>query len=121
MLIENAETTTTAEIADAPTTYWPLGDHLIVLPVDPDATTRGGLYIPDVHRERPQLARVLAVGPLVKGDVQKNDVVLYAKYAGHEVAETIALADATVERQVLVLPESQMLAIVGGSRRPAPF
>jgi chaperonin GroES len=73
---------------------------------------RGGLYIPDTAKEKPQQGEILAVGPgryekdkRVPMEVKVGDKVLYGKYSGTEV--TIDGA------QVLILRESDVLAVVG--------
>jgi len=90
----------------------PLGDRLIVKPVDEEETTASGIVLPDTAKEKPQKGTVLAVGdgalnedgsrrPL---DVAEGDEVLYSKYGGTEV---------TVEGDdLLVLRESDVLAKV---------
>ena len=70
----------------------PLGDRVIVEPVEEDEMTFAGgrLVLPDTAKEKPQQGRVLAVGPDVEvenedGEVigpQVGDLVIYAKYAG---------------------------------------
>ena len=70
----------------------PLGDRLLVQPVEEEETTASGIVLPDTAKEKPQEGTVLAVGPgriLDDGkreqiDVKKGDKVLYAKYAGTE-------------------------------------
>ena len=71
----------------------PLHNRLIVRRIDEDEKTSGGIIIPDTAKEKPQQGDVVAVGPgrrddggnLIKMDVQKNDRVLFSKYAGTEV------------------------------------
>ncbi|MCP3977412.1 MAG: co-chaperone GroES [bacterium] len=71
----------------------PLGDRIVVKPEDEDeARTPSGLVIPDTAKEKPQLGKVLAVGPgevrdgeRVPLDVSVGDVVFYSKYGGTEV------------------------------------
>jgi len=73
---------------------------------------RGGLYIPDTAKEKPQQGEVVAVGPgrtedgkKVPMEVKAGDKVLYGKYSGTEV---------TIDgEQLLILRESDILAIVG--------
>ncbi len=71
----------------------PLRDHIIVERIEEDKTSKGGILIPDTAKEKPQQAKVIAVGkgkvnedgkvqPL---DVQKGDRVLIGKYSGTEV------------------------------------
>ena len=73
---------------------------------------RGGLYIPDTAKEKPQQGEVVAVGAgrvedgkRVEMELKVGDKVLYGKYSGTEV---------TVEgEQYLILRESDVLAVVG--------
>jgi chaperonin GroES len=89
----------------------PLGDRLLVKPVEEEETTASGLVIPDTAKEKPQKGKVLAVGDgkLEDGkriplDVAEGDEVLYSKYGG---------TDITVEGEdLLVLRESDVLAKV---------
>ena len=93
----------------------PLGDRLIVLPLDEEQTTMGGIVLPDTAVERPQRGSVVAVGPgersrdtgeVIPLDVAEGDTVLYSKYGGTEVE---------VEGEdLLVLRESDVLAKVAG-------
>jgi len=91
----------------------PLADRLIVEPIEREETTASGIILPETAKEKPQEGTVLAVGPgrkdeegrLIPMDVKEGDRVLYAKYAGTEVK----LPD---DRKVLVLKESDVLAIV---------
>jgi chaperonin GroES len=91
----------------------PLGDRLLVKPVEEEETTASGLVIPDTAKEKPQKGKVLAVGDgkLEDGkriplDVAEGDEVLYSKYGG---------TDITVDGEdLLVLRESDVLAKVEG-------
>jgi len=91
----------------------PLADRLIVEPIEQEEKTASGIILPETAKEKPQEGNVLAVGPGRKDedgkpipmDVKEGDRVLYAKYAGTEVK----LPD---DRKVLVLKESDILAIV---------
>src|SRR3954470_15425181 len=67
----------------------PLGDRLIVLPLDEEQTTSAGIVLPDTALERPQRGTVVAAGPgersretgeVVPMDVAEGDVVVYSKY-----------------------------------------
>ncbi len=90
----------------------PLGDRLIVKPVQEEETTASGLVLPETAKEKPQKGTVVAAGdgaiaedgsrrPL---DVSEGDEVLYSKYGGTEI---------TVEGdELLVLRESDVLAKV---------
>jgi len=71
----------------------PLGDKLVIKPIDDTEQTTGGIFIPDSAKEKPQKGEVLAVGAgktLDSGEkepmeVKVGDVVLFAKYAGTDV------------------------------------
>jgi len=89
----------------------PLADRVVVKALEETETMRGGLYIPDTAKEKPQQGEVIAVGPgrtedgkRVPMEVKAGDKVLYGKYSGTEV---------TIEgEQLLILRESDILAIV---------
>ena len=92
----------------------PLGDRVIVEPLEREETTASGIILPDTAREKPQEGTVLYVGqgkvdesgkrqPL---EVKEGDRVIYAKYAGTEFK-------LDGDRKVLILKESDLLAIVG--------
>ena len=89
----------------------PLADRVVVKALEETETMRGGLYIPDTAKEKPQQGEVIAVGPgrfekdkRVPMDVKVGDRVLYGKYSGTEV---------TIDNeQYLILRESDVLAIV---------
>jgi len=97
-------------------TLRPLGDRVVVRPIEREETTRSGIVLPDTAKEKPQEGTVIAVGHgklLDNGQRQSMDVtegarVLYAKYAGTE----IKLGD----EEVLILSEKDILAIVEGSQ-----
>jgi chaperonin GroES len=75
------------------TSIRPLNDRIIVQRIEEQEQMRGGLYIPDTAREKPQEGKVIAVGNgklLENGsrtpiDIQAGDRVLFGKYAGTEV------------------------------------
>jgi chaperonin GroES len=91
----------------------PLGDKLVVRRLETDATTSGGIVLPDSAREKPQQGRVVSVGDgklLADGsraahDVSEGDRVLFSAYAGTEVT-----VDA---EELLIMSEDDILAIVG--------
>jgi len=71
----------------------PLGDRVLVKPLEEEEQMRGGIIIPDTAKEKPQQGEVKAVGPGKRTDDGKNlpmnvkvgQIVLYGKYAGTEV------------------------------------
>jgi chaperonin GroES len=94
----------------------PLGDRLIVEPLEEEETTVSGIVLPDTAKEKPQRGRVLAVGPggrndkgeLVPMEVAEGDEVIYSKYGGTEIK--LGADD------VLILRESDVLAKVVSSK-----
>lgn len=89
----------------------PLADRVVVKALEESEQMRGGLYIPDTAKEKPQQGEIIAVGPgrfedgnRVPMDVKVGDKVLYGKYSGTEV---------TVDgEQYLILRESDVLAVI---------
>ena len=97
----------------AATKIKPLADRVVVVPLEEADQMRGGLYIPDTAKEKPQSGEVVAVGAgklsdegvRIEPDVEVGQTVLYGKYSGTEV---------TVEGEdFLILRESDILAVIG--------
>ena len=71
----------------------PLHDRVIVRRLEQEQKSAGGIIIPDTAKEKPQEAKVVAVGPgrrddsgkLIPPEVKKGDRVLFGKYSGSEV------------------------------------
>jgi chaperonin GroES len=71
----------------------PLNDRVLVLRIEEEAKTSGGIIIPDTAKEKPLEGKVIAVGPgktdkegkIVKLAVKKDDRILFGKYAGTEI------------------------------------
>ena len=71
----------------------PLNDRVLVLRIDEEEKTSGGIIIPDTAKEKPQEGKVIAVGPGKKdenGDripmtVKVGDRVLFSKYGGSDI------------------------------------
>ncbi len=90
----------------------PLGDHLLVEPIEQEARTSSGIILPETARERPQEGRVLAAGPgrLTEGhkrlpmEVSEGDRILFAKYAGTKIK--------LEGKDLLILREGDVLALV---------
>jgi chaperonin GroES len=90
----------------------PLGDRLIVEPIEQEEITASGIVLPETAKEKPMQGRVLAAGPGARKDdgsradldVSVGDTVLYAKYAGTEVKIDT--------NKYLILKETDILAIV---------
>ena len=49
-------------------TFQPLGDRVVIKPLEEEEITKGGLVLPDTAREKPQKGEVVAVGPGRLGD-----------------------------------------------------
>lgn len=90
----------------------PLSDRLVVKALEETEEMRGGLYIPDTAKEKPQQGKVLAVGPgrvtdegaKLPMDIKEGDTILYGKYSGTEV---------TVDgEEWLIIRESDVLAVI---------
>ena len=94
------------------TAIQPLEDRIVVQRTEAEATSAGGIFLPENAKEKPQQGKVIAVGPgkqLDSGeratpDVKVGDVVLFGKYGGTEI---------TVDgEEVMILRESDILAKV---------
>jgi chaperonin GroES len=90
----------------------PLADRVVVRPLEESESMRGGLYIPDTAKEKPQQGEIIAVGPgrFEKGEkvpmeLKVGQRVLYGKYSGTEVTLD--------DEQVLIIKESDVLAVIG--------
>ncbi len=91
----------------------PLGDRVLVQAVEEKEQIRGGIVIPDAAKEKPQQAKVIALGTgkvdedgkRVPFDVKVGDIVLTSKYGGTDVKFE--------EEEYKILSSSDILAIVG--------
>jgi chaperonin GroES len=71
----------------------PMNDRILVVRVEEEKKTAGGIIIPDTAKEKPQEGKVVSAGPGKVGedgkripmDVKKGDRVLFSKYAGSEI------------------------------------
>jgi chaperonin GroES len=89
----------------------PLHDRIIVKRIKEDEKTKGGIIIPDTAKEKPQQAKVVAVGSgkredgkVIPLDVKAGDTVLFGKYSGTEIK-----LDGD---DVLIIREEDVLGIV---------
>jgi chaperonin GroES len=90
----------------------PLGDRVVVRPLEREEVTKSGIVLPDTAKEKPQQGEVLAVGTgrvLDNGqrqamELKTGDRVLFAKYSGTEFKQE--------QEEYLILRESDVLAIV---------
>jgi chaperonin GroES len=91
----------------------PLGDRLVVSPIEREEVTKGGIVLPDTAKEKPQEGEVLAVGPgrlseegtRIAMDIKVGDIVIYARYGGTEYKVD--------DKEVIILREGDILAKKG--------
>ncbi len=90
----------------------PLEDRVVVKAVLPMDQTKGGIYLPDSAKEKPQEGEIMAVGSgkysstgeLIKPVVKKGDRVIYGKYSGTEI---------TVDgEEYMIMRESDLYALL---------
>jgi chaperonin GroES len=93
----------------------PLGDRVVVKPVEREEKTKSGIVLPDTAKEKPQegiveavgTGRILDTGTKVPMELKVGDKVLYAKYAGNEFK--------LEEVEYLIISEKDVLAVVPGN------
>ena len=91
----------------------PLGDRVVIKPLEAEAKTKGGIVLPDTAKEKPQEGKVIAVGKgkvLDSGAVQAlevkvGDKVLYGKYSGNEITTKEG-------EELLIMREDDILAVI---------
>ena len=92
----------------------PLDDRVVLEVLEKAEKTRGGIFLPETAKEKPQQAKVVATGPgkiLENGErgamtVKKGDIVIFAKYSGTEVELD--------GKELLIMRESDLLAVIQG-------
>jgi chaperonin GroES len=90
----------------------PLGNRLVIEPIEQEEITAGGIVLPETAKEKPQKGKVISTGPgdrdedgdRIPMDVKAGDTVLFAKYSGTEIKMD--------GKKLLILRESDVLAIV---------
>jgi len=91
----------------------PLADRLVVKPIEKEEVTKGGIFLPDTVKEKPQEGKVVAVGQgrlsddgkRIPMDVKVGDIVVYTKYGGTEIK--------VENEELMILRESDILAKKG--------
>ena len=91
----------------------PLGDRIVVKPLEAENKSKGGIVLPDTAKEKPQEAKVVAVGKgkvlengtLQAPEVKVGDKVLFGKYSGNEITTKEG-------EELLILREEDILAII---------
>ena len=99
--------------------FRPLYDRVLVKRLDSETTTASGLHIPETAKEKPQRAKVIAVGNgrLTKNNglqpltVTEGDVVLFGKYSGDEIKLD--------GQELLIMKESDIMGVIEGKARSA--
>jgi chaperonin GroES len=94
----------------------PLGNRVVVEPLEQEEVTAGGIVLPETAKEKPQQGLVLSIGPgdrdedgkRIPMDVAVGNKVLFAKYSGTEIKMD--------GKKLLILRESDLLAIVQGKK-----
>jgi chaperonin GroES len=92
----------------------PLGNRVVVEPIEQEDVTALGIVLPDTAKEKPQQGMILAAGPgdrdedgdRIAMDVKVGDKVLFAKYAGTELKLD--------GKKLLILRETDLLGIIEG-------
>ena len=95
----------------------PLGDRVVVKPVEKEEKTKSGIVLPDTAKEKPQegivqavgTGRILDNGTKVPMELKVGDKVLYAKYAGNEFKID--------EIEYLIVSEKDVLAILANGKK----
>jgi chaperonin GroES len=90
----------------------PLGNRVVIEPIEQEEITAGGIVLPETAKEKPQRGKILSVGPgdrdedgeRIAMDVKEGDTVLFAKYAGTEIKVN--------NKKLLILKETDILAII---------
>ena len=88
----------------------PLGNRIVVEPIEQEEITAGGIVLPETAKEKPQKGKILAVGPGERNDegeympleVEEGDTVLFAKYSGTEIKYE--------GKKLLIMRENDILA-----------
>lgn len=90
----------------------PLGERVLVEPIEQEETTTFGIVLPDSAKEKPQEGKVIAVGSgslkdgaRVPLEVKEGDRVIFSKYAGTEIKYE--------GKEYLIMKESDIHAILG--------
>jgi chaperonin GroES len=91
----------------------PLGDRVLVQPIEEQEVKKGGIIIPDTAKEKPQEGKVVALGTgkidengkKIDFTVKKGDKVLISKYGGTEIKID--------DQNYLIMREDDILGIIG--------
>ena len=93
--------------------FKPLGDRILVKPLEAKEQTKGGIVLPETAKEKPQEAEIIAVGQgkktedgkVIPVSLKVSDKVLYGKYSGTEI---------TIDGdEYLIIREEDVFGIIG--------
>ena len=89
----------------------PLGDRVLLQPLEAEEKTSGGIIVPDSAKEKPQEGKVIAIGKgkvedgkVIPIEVKVGDKVLYGKYSGTEIKVN--------GEEMLIVKEEDILAVI---------
>jgi len=90
----------------------PLGDRVVVEPLEAEEKSKGGIILPETAKEKPQEGKIIAVGKgrvdengkLIPMEVKVGDKILYGKYSGTEIK--------IEDKEYIILKEEDILAII---------
>ena len=88
----------------------PLGDRVVIKPNPKEEVSKGGIFLPDTAKEKPQEGQIVAIGPggrnndgqRITMDSKVGDKVIYSRYAGTEFKLD--------EQELIIMRESDILA-----------
>ena len=89
----------------------PLGDRVLVEPLEAEEKSAGGIFLPEAAQEAPREGKIIAVGPgrvldngqRIEMSVKVGDIVMYTKYGGNEVR--------VGDKEYLMIDEGSLLAV----------
>ena len=85
----------------------PVGDNLLLEVIQQDEVTAGGIYIPDSSRQTPDKGKIVSVGEKIESEnLTEGTVVLFRKYAGHDVKYK--------DTRYIILPIKEVIGIIKG-------
>ena len=101
-----------ATVVSAKVKFVPLGERVVIKPIQRESTTRGGIYLPDTAKEKPQEGEIVAAGKgrvtddgsRIEMELSVGDRVIYSKFAGTEYKDG--------DEEYLIMRESDVLAKV---------
>lgn len=101
-----------AQAVQSRTKIKPLGDRVLVKPLEKEVEKKSGIIIPDTAKEKPQEGEIVAVGKgkitedgkVLPMDVKTGDTILYGKYSGTEIK--------IEDEEYLIMHQDDILGII---------